>query len=107
MFHEALDYFTGVEDDLYHRARILLFLAHTDMQDGELLAAEQRLLIITEIAATISAPVEHANALVELADIAEAKGDLYLARQRRYSAHALYARVGSPQAAALRAQLDH
>jgi hypothetical protein len=106
MFHEALEHFTGGAA-LYHRARILLFSARADIQAGELDAAEQTLLGVIEIARIINAPLEHANALFELADIAEAKGRLSLAGQRRESAHALYASAGSSPATALRSRRDH
>jgi hypothetical protein len=106
LLNEALDHFASIEPDQYHRARALLFLARTDMQAGDVAAAEQSLYTIVEIADSINAPIEHANALTELATLAEAHGEPLLARRRRESAYAFYAEAGSPQAAVLRAQLD-
>jgi tetratricopeptide (TPR) repeat protein len=102
---EALEHFTDVHPDPYHRARILLFLARTDIQIGELATAEQALAIVLQIAQDIAAPVEQAGALTELADIADLRGEPALARQRRQSARLLYAGVNSPQAAALTERL--
>jgi tetratricopeptide (TPR) repeat protein len=101
MLHEALDYFTDIELDLYHRARILLFLARTDMQAGELATAERTLLTMHETARSIAAPVEQAHALTELADIAESQGETLLAHQRRQNAQMLCVNVNSLQAGAL------
>ncbi|GAB2841327.1 hypothetical protein GCM10027176_51470 [Actinoallomurus bryophytorum] len=95
---ESLEHFTDINPDPYHRARILFFLARTDIRAGQLATAEQELAIMLQLAQEIAAPADQASALDELADIADLRGEPGLARQRRQSAQLLCMSVGSPQA---------
>lgn len=105
LFLDALEFFSHVKPDRYHRARCLLLMARLDKRAGELGAAARKLGTVLELAYEIASPFEEANALVELAGIAEAQGDIALAAQHRKDAQELYAGVSAPQAAELFLQL--